>query len=66
MIEGGRRKRPMLPRNERLCDTSCNKLQDEIHFLIECDNYKCERFEKFKTITEEVLNFEQMTDSKVR
>ena len=35
-----------------------NKLKDEIHFLIECDNYKCERFEKFKTITEEVPNFE--------
>ena len=62
MIEEGRRKRPMLPRNERLCDT-CKKLDDEIHFLIECDNYKCERFEKFKTITE-VPNFEQMTDSK--
>ena len=65
MIEKGRRKRPMLPRNERLCDT-CNKLEDEIHFLIECDNYKCERFEKFKTITEEVPNFEQITDSKTK
>ena len=29
MIEEGRRKRPMIPRNERLCDT-CNKLEDEI------------------------------------
>ena len=36
MIEEGRRKRPMLPQNERLCDT-CNKLEGEIHFLIECD-----------------------------
>ena len=59
----GRRKRPMIPRNERLRDT-CTKLEDEIHFLIECDNYKCERFEKFKTIPEEVPTFKQMTDSK--
>ena len=65
MIEEGRRKRPMIPRNERLCDT-CNKLEDEIHFLIECDNYKCERFEKFKAITEEIPTFEQMTDSKAK
>ena len=65
MIEEGRRKRPMIPRNERLCDT-CNKLENEIHFLIECDNYKCERFEKFKTITEEVPTFEPMTDSKAK
>ena len=49
MIEEGRRKRPMLPRNERLCNT-CKKLNDEIHFLIECDKYKKERFDKFKTI----------------
>ena len=62
MIEEGRRKRPMLPRNERLCNT-CNKLDDEIHYLIECDKYKYERVEQFKTITEEVPNFELMPDS---
>ena len=55
----------MLPRNERLCDT-CNKLEDEINFLIVCDNYIYERFEKFKTIREEVPTFEQMTDSKTK
>ena len=32
MMEKGRRKRPMLQRNERLCDT-CDKIEDEIHFL---------------------------------
>jgi hypothetical protein len=65
MIEEGRRRRPILPRNERLCNT-CNKLEDEIHFLIDCDKYKYERLEKFKTITEEVPNFELMPDSKAK
>ena len=54
----------MLPRNERLCNT-CNKLEDEIHYLIECDKYKYERVEKFKTITE-VPNFNQMPDSTMK
>ena len=52
----------MLPRNESLCNT-CNKLEDEIHFLIECDKYKYERVEKFKTITVEVPNFNQISES---
>ena len=33
LIEEGRRKRPIIPRNERLCKT-CNKIEDESHFLI--------------------------------
>ena len=33
---GGRRMRPKIPRNERLCNT-CNTIEDEIHFLIECN-----------------------------
>ena len=63
MIEERRRKRPMLPRNERLYDT-CGKLKDEIHFLIECDKWKYDRYENFKTITEEIPHFEQMSDSR--
>ena len=50
----------MLPRNERLY----NKLDDEFHFLIECDKYKYERVDKFKSIAEEVAKFELMPDSK--
>ena len=46
------------------CDTG-NKLEDEIHFLIVII-INSKRFEKFKTITEEVPNFEQMTDSKTK
>ena len=39
MIEEGRRKRPIIPREERICKT-CNKIEDEVHFLIDCDKYK--------------------------
>ena len=63
MIEEGRRKRPILPRNERICDT-CNKLEDEIHFLIDCKKYKHLRIEAFKTINEEVPNFSEIADSR--
>ena len=55
----------MLPRNERLCNT-CNKLDDEIQFLIERNKYKNERFDKFKSITEEVPNVEIIPDSKTK
>ena len=65
MIEEGRSKRPMLPWNGRLCNT-CYKLEGEIHFLMECDKYKYDRFEKFKTITAKVPNFIQMPDSKTK
>ena len=50
MIKEGRRMRPKLPRNERICNT-CNTIEDEIHFLIECEKYKYDRIEKFKVIT---------------
>ena len=63
MIEEGRRKRPIIPRNERLCKT-CNKLEDEIHFLIDCDRYKYDRIEMFKEIINEFPNFGDIIDSK--
>ena len=45
MIEEGRRKRPIIPREERICKT-CNKIEDEIHFLVDCDKYKDDRMDK--------------------
>ena len=65
MIEEGRRKRPIIPREERICKT-CNKIEDEIHFLIDCDKYKDDRMDKFKIIINEVPSFEDMTDSKTK
>ena len=63
MIEEGRRKRPI--REERICKT-CNKIEDEIHFLIDCDKYKDDRMDKFKIIINEVPCFEDMPDSKTK
>ena len=62
MIEEGRRKRPIIPRNERICE-SCHKIEDEVHFLIDCDRYKYERIDMFKNITREFPNFEEIKDS---
>ena len=50
MIEEGRRKRPIIPRKERICDT--------------CKKYKHLRIEAFKTINEEVPNFSEIADSR--
>ena len=49
LIEEGRRKRPIIPINERICKT-CNKIEDESHFLIDCDNYNYARGKEFKNI----------------
>ena len=53
----------IISKYEILCDT-CNKLEDSVHFIIECDNYKCERFEKFKTL--QLSQTLIMTDSKTK
>ena len=42
MIEERRKCRTIINRSERLC-LYCNKLEDEIHFLIDCNIYKHER-----------------------
>ena len=42
MIEEGRKIRPRISRNDRLCK-ACNILEDEIHFLIDCKKYKNKR-----------------------
>ena len=65
MIEEGRRKRPIIPREERICKT-CNKIEDGTHFLIDCDKYKDDRMDKFKIITNEVPCFEDMPDSETK
>jgi hypothetical protein len=37
-IETGRWQRPVIPRSNRLCVT-CNRLDDEYHFLLECSKF---------------------------
>ena len=36
MIEEGRRKRPEVPRGERICLLCAEEVEDEIHFLMKC------------------------------
>ena len=44
MVERGRYFSPKLPRDERFCSTcSDNKIEDEKHFIIDCDFYNQER-----------------------
>ena len=51
MIEEGRRARPQINRENRIC-LECNTIEDEIHFLIDCDEYKNERERVFQAINE--------------
>ncbi len=52
-IETGRYTRPRLPENQRNC-IYCKSynVENELHFLLECDMYKCERGSLFIIINE--------------
>ena len=49
-IERGRYHTPKTPLQERKCQY-CNTLEDEKHFLLECENYRTERETMNKSIT---------------
>ena len=40
MVEKGRHKRPIIPRNQRFCSFCPTKIEDAIHFLTQCSLYK--------------------------
>ena len=63
MIEEGRKQRPRINRADRLC-LFCSKLEDEIHFLIDCKRYKEERTEMYEKIEKFFPNFRRIIDSK--
>ena len=65
MIEEGRKIRPRIPRNERLCKV-CNKLEDEIHFLIDCKKYENERELMFNNISTIFPIFQTIIDSRIK
>ena len=50
LIEEGRRRRPRIPREQRLCPLCSQEVENEIHFLITCDAYT-ERFELFNQLS---------------
>lgn len=52
MIEVGRHMKPKLPKEQRICQLCNQGIEDEIHFLIECDSYKTLRKPLLDTCTE--------------
>ena len=50
MIEKGRYFRPVIPQNQRLC-SSCEQVEDEIHFVLFCN-----KFRDLRTLLFERLN----------
>ena len=41
----------------------CIKIEDESHFLIDCDNYNYDRLKELKNILSEFPRFAEITDS---
>ena len=59
MIEKGRRCRPPIHREERLCPT-CGTLGDEVHFLIDCIKFTAQRQEALRKINTITPNFDSI------
>ena len=57
MIEEGRRKRPKIPRDERICLLCTEEVENEIHFLIKCPSKSIERNLLFTEISKTVPSF---------
>ena len=57
MIEEGRRKRPKIPRDERICLLCTEEVEHEIYFLIKCPSKSTERNLLFTEISKTVPSF---------
>ena len=55
MIEKGRHRRPIIPRDQRFCPFCPGQIEDETHFLTQCGGY--DRQELLINITPHVQNF---------
>jgi hypothetical protein len=56
-IETGRFNKPPIPLNEKTCPFYYNTVEDEVHFLIDCDIYSDLRFSLFNRATSIETNF---------
>ena len=67
MIEEGRRRRPKVEKAERLC-IYCDKMavEDEIHFLLDCEKYTAERNIFLQKIGNFYPNFLRIAESKAK
>ena len=55
MIEGGRHKRPIIPRDQRFCPYCPGEIENEEHFVTECRAY--DRAPLFDNIANKALQF---------
>ncbi len=62
-IETGRHAKPKVPVEERLCYI-CQKVEDEIHHLIECDKFTSLRDTLFTQAAKHIKNFNALEPSK--
>ena len=60
-IEKGRHAKPKIPINERLC-ASCGVVEDEFHFVIECEIFQTQRSNLFNKISIIDATFAFMND----
>ena len=61
MIEKGRHQRPRIERNERKCFICKDKVEDEIHFVINCPLYTDERDILFQVCRQNCIHFDALT-----
>jgi len=66
-IELGRRKKPRIEEKNRLC-TKCNKneVENEVHFILDCDLYKEERKSLFKECNVETNQEEERLNNFIK
>ena len=60
-IEKGRHTHPKTPKEERVCPFCTNKVEDEVHFLLECPVYRTPREEMISAVTQDNPSFSLMT-----
>ena len=53
--------RPRLERNDRKCFMCKDKIENEMHFVIECPLYQNERAILFQSCRENCINFDLLT-----
>ncbi len=62
-IERGRYTRPVTPINERVCKTCTgNVIEDELHFLIDCERHATQRSKLFTKISNKCMPFSNLNN----
>ena len=63
-IETGRHLRPKVPAEKRLCLYCClNEVENEVHFLLRCPSYVCQRNKLFVVCNAVIPNFSELEEN---